>query len=177
MSLLDPTNKTIIGTMSKLKWKDRFRGVNSSLDLKDKDGANLGIFQIEKNDDLVLYNSDGTILLRLIHSGIFRKKVEIRDSKNNFLAKINRKIKLTTGDLYWVENSKEEKILNCKSGFTIPFLDQNENSVAELKLERFKTNFMLSIHDVNFNRTMILGLAFELFAYIKWDSGSGTAYG
>ena len=172
MSLLDPTNKTIIGTGPKLKWKDYFRSVKPSLELKDKDETNLGIFQKEKNDDFVLYNSDGTILLRLIHSGIFRKKVEIRDSENNFLAKINRKIKLTT-DLFWVENSKEEKILNCKSGFTIPFLDQNENSVAELKLERFKSNFMLSIHDVNFDKIMILGLAFELFASIKCGSGGG----
>jgi len=176
MSLLDLNIKTIIGTEPKRKWKDYLRGIKPSLDLKDQNETNLGKFQMEQNDVFALNNSDGTILLRLIRSGIFRKKVEIRDSEKNFLAKINWKTKLTTA-LIWVENSKGEKILNCKDGFTIPFLDQNENSVAELKLGRFKTNFMLSIHDLNFDKIMILGLAFELFLRQHWISGGNDGGG
>ena len=171
MPLLDPNLKTIIGTKPKLHWKDYFRGDKERLDLKDQHETYLGKFQMEVSNVCALYNSDGSVLLRLSHSGIFRKKVEIRDSENNLLAKKNRKLGLAS-ELIWLENSKGEKILKCKDGLTIPFLDQNENLVAELKLRRFKSNFMLSIHDLNFDRKMILGLTFELFRIHNWVGGS-----
>jgi len=54
MSLLDPNNKTIIGTELKRNWKDYFRGIEPSLDLKDQHETYLGKFLKEKHDVLDL---------------------------------------------------------------------------------------------------------------------------
>jgi len=172
MSLLDETIDTVIGTEPKRNWKDYFRNIDSILDLKDQHEVRIGKFQMgdEKYNLHTLYNSDGTILLRLKHSGNLRVSVEIRDSENNFLARTDSKMGLTE-DLVWLENSKGDKILECKTSFDIPIWDKNKKTVARLNMRRFKNDFTLNIDDPHFNKIMILGFSLSLLIMQKWTIG------
>jgi len=168
MGLLDSNVKTIIGTEPKHNWKDYIHGIKPSWDLKDEQGNLLGKFKAEKGNWSILYNLDGSILIKFHSYGVFRHHVEIRDSKNNLLTKTSSKIGLKSSTVR-LENTNGDKILECKDEFTCPIWDQNENTVAELKFNRWKNNWTLNIHEPNFDKIMILGLSLALV--IKSNSG------
>ena len=105
-----------------------------------------------------LYQSDDSILLKLHSSGYFNPSAEILDSKNTILAKTSKKGLMT--ETVRLENSKGEKILECKVGLDCHILDKNENTVAELITKRFKNDWTLNFQDSHFDRKMILGFSF-----------------
>ena len=178
MSLIDSEIEEIFGKESKHNWKEYFRGIKPSLDLKDQNKINLGKLQTmdKKNNLHTLYHPDGTIWLQFNQHGAFNVNFQILDSENNFFAKTNKKTGLSS-DRIWMENSRGEKILECKSGFTIPIWDQDEKPVAELKLKRFKNEFTLRIINPKFDKLKIIGfsLALVINQYYAYGGGGGAS--
>ena len=178
MSLLDENITTIIGIEPKRHWKEYFRGITQSLDLKDQHGTNLGkILENEKeNNAFTLYNSDGSILLQFYTHGIFSLNLQILDSENKILGRTYSKMGLTS-DKIWMENSEGSKILEGKSAFTVSILDQNEKPVAELKLKRRNKNFTLHIINSDFSKLMILGFSLALVIIQRLGGGGPESTG
>ena len=173
MTLLDENIKTIIGGMQKSDWKKKLRGTEQIWELKDEHENTIGKFAMNDKKYGVhsLYQSDDSVLIRLHDIGNFLYKgTELRDSGDNLLGKINRKTGLMN-DTFRMENSKDEKILECKDGWTCHILDNNKNTVAELKMKRMGTDWALNILNPSFDRIMILGFSLEVFMMIKM-SGS-----
>jgi len=169
MPLLDENIKTIIGVMMpKSGWKELL-GSKRIWELKDDHENTIGKFAMndKKSGVHILYQSDDSVLIRLHDIGNFLYKgTELRDSGNNLLGKINRKLG-STRDTYRMENSKNEKILECKSGLICHILDNNKNTVAELKMHWLVKDWALNILNPSFDRIMILGFSLGLFTRFK----------
>jgi len=177
MSLLDSNVKTIIGKEPKHHWKDSLRGIEQSWDLKDQQGNLLGKFKPDdkKSNEYILYNLDDSILIKLHFLGVFKRGIEISDSKNHLLAKI--RIKGLWTERIQLENSNGEKILECKTAFNCPIIDRNEKTIAELKTKRFKNDWLLNILEPNFDKKLIIGFSLALLMKLKSGSGFGNDAG
>lgn len=173
MSLLDSNIQVISGTEKKHSWKERVKGFNHELELKDQNGKDVGIFELGNTIEFGhnLWDSEGNELLRFF-SGAFRmNKLEVWNPDGNMLWKVNRKMGWKA-DSMWMEDLEENKILECKSGLTCSIVDQNKKEVAEIQMKRWKKDFTLNIIDTKFDRLTIFGFCFAVLIFTKFMSTS-----
>ena len=160
VSLLDQNIKTIIGKEQKHHWKESFSGIKPILELQDQNGTILGQFQNDKksHNEYTLFNSDKDIVLQLSVYGPSPKKVEIRDSEYDFLARVESKRLGKTS--FFLRNSNDETILQGKGkswkSNSLEVKDKKENIVAEWN-PKIRGPWVLNLHDSIIDRILVLG--------------------
>ena len=168
MNLLDPNINIIMGKTPKSNWSLKRKAlVEPSWYLKDEQGSLIGKYFFDDrgahND--TLYQSDDSILLKFHFTteDLFVSNVEIRGADDNLLSKISRKLGLIKTTVT-MENSKGEKVLECKQTSDCHILDKNGKIVAKLKTKWLKKDWTLQILEPHFDRMMIIGLSLALLS-------------